>query len=1051
MRRLRLHGELADLVGADELDLEVASPAEAVRALTRQVPATRHVIERSAWQVLEDGAPVGWPELVVHRDAGTVIELVPVLEGGGDSGPLKILAGFLLLGAGLFFAAASVAVFGFEIAGLTFGLAAATALSGIAQMLAPTPNADYMAPEEASDRQTRLFAGATNLQGEGHPIPIVYGRMRVGSVQIGLRITSRRDWDAAELTTYSEATMIDVVSEGVVEGFAAPGLQSIYLDGTAIENPEGGTNFIGALAQLVDGDTGGAPMRGGVEQIRPVGVELVNTDGSVSEADNGAVVRTISDPDVSAARVTMRLPALWQFSSGSYSSTSVAWQIDIKPSGGSWTQASAALGFSGFGNPQSLSSPATQITIATSGTDISGFELLFTSGGLESLRADPGLVRIQVEWRDTGGAGAWLGGEILEFPTFKTTFFGGDAWAIPNNRTKFQGLAADQWDIRLTDVTGDSPPDGRVLFTVTVREYNPDGLFSGRTLQPYEEDFIVGDLPGYGSAPWDIRVKRLTVDASDPTTLQNRIFLDRISEIYDDEFEVADAARVETKINAETAGGRIPTRLYEIDGLKIQVPSNLTTSTRSYSGIWDGTFAASRVWYDNPAWILWDLLRSSRYGLGLAESQIDKWSLYDAAVWCDELVDDGAGGTHPRFTFNHVFSTHDDALNMAQAIASAMQCRLWWGSGKVFVTQDRPEASPRVFTNANVVGGVFRYQGLAQSARHTVAKVSYRDAGRSYDQAIDLVDRPYAIDRYGRRETDILAIGATHWAQARRRGRWELLTDELEAQTITFAVGVEEALVEPGMIAEVWDRHREEAEGGGRIVSVSTIPDHVELDRPIANASTLRVKLDDGSIHESDVTTTEVGSGPFTQFDLDTVLPGGRSILVNAPWIATSSAPRYWRVLSIRPLEQGTWEIEGLAHDPAKQDQVEDFADLGAPIAFHTSPTPATPETPTLTLEFDAGTDLWTVHVDWGYASPEPANLGRWTLIQVGIAALSWEEERLSSEQPVGTTVRTSVVVGDHDDVASQMLYCNAYGFTAAGDAISALASNSIGIPAVRS
>ncbi|MEY3711179.1 MAG: hypothetical protein RLZZ99_1000, partial [Actinomycetota bacterium] len=61
--------------------------------------------------------------------------------------------------------------------------------------------------------------------------------------------------------------------------------------------------------------------------------------------------------------------------------------------------------------------------------------------------------------------------------------------------------------------------------------------------------------------------------------------------------------------------------------------------------IWNGTFSAA-VWTSCPAWILWDLLTSSRYGFGdhIDTSQLDKWAFFAASKYSNELVDDGFGG-----------------------------------------------------------------------------------------------------------------------------------------------------------------------------------------------------------------------------------------------------------------------------------------------------------------------------------------------------------------------------------------------------------------------
>ena len=129
----------------------------------------------------------------------------------------------------------------------------------------------------------------------------------------------------------------------------------------------------------------------------------------------------------------------------------------------------------------------------------------------------------------------------------------------------------------------------------------------------------------------------------------------------------------------------LPTRQYEIKGIKCQVPTNYhprqeltTTSQPSYtrnisSGAdagsyqnWDGNLRGDistfdydsvnykKVWTDNPAWIFYDLCTNKRYGLGnhIDSDDIDKYELYHIAQYCDYLVTNGKVGTEPRFTAN---------------------------------------------------------------------------------------------------------------------------------------------------------------------------------------------------------------------------------------------------------------------------------------------------------------------------------------------------------------------------------------------------------------
>lgn len=57
----------------------------------------------------------------------------------------------------------------------------------------------------------------------------------------------------------------------------------------------------------------------------------------------------------------------------------------------------------------------------------------------------------------------------------------------------------------------------------------------------------------------------------------------------------------------------------------------------------------------------YDLVVSDRFGLGhrLTAANIDKWTLYQVAQYCDQMVPDGKGGdgTEPRYTCNVYIGT----------------------------------------------------------------------------------------------------------------------------------------------------------------------------------------------------------------------------------------------------------------------------------------------------------------------------------------------------------------------------------------------------------
>lgn len=187
LREVRLYGKLGQLFGRVH-HFAVASPAEAVRALIANFPTfERHVIdsgEQGVGYLVRVGTmPVGKEDLHHTASMDRAIRIAPVPAGRGK-GWGQILLGVVLIVASFF-----VPV-GYAFAGsLLFGAGVSLALGGVTQLLSPPPRgAD---PDEPFERKpSYLFDGAVNAVVQGHPVPILYGEMVVGSVVVSVGVTA---------------------------------------------------------------------------------------------------------------------------------------------------------------------------------------------------------------------------------------------------------------------------------------------------------------------------------------------------------------------------------------------------------------------------------------------------------------------------------------------------------------------------------------------------------------------------------------------------------------------------------------------------------------------------------------------------------------------------------------------------------------------------------------------------------------------------------------------------------------------------------------------
>lgn len=186
MKTIHLHGSLARFGGPFCLDVRDA--AEAVRALTVQIPGLREAIEAGNWHVvrgpLDGGESLSEDALRLGLPDDSEIHLLPAIEGAGN-GWANVIVGAILVVAGYFTFGATSGIGMAMIAG-----GAGLAIGGIVQLTTSTPESDYGSREEANKRPSFLFDGAANTSTQGLPVPVIYGRIKTGSVVISAGLSS---------------------------------------------------------------------------------------------------------------------------------------------------------------------------------------------------------------------------------------------------------------------------------------------------------------------------------------------------------------------------------------------------------------------------------------------------------------------------------------------------------------------------------------------------------------------------------------------------------------------------------------------------------------------------------------------------------------------------------------------------------------------------------------------------------------------------------------------------------------------------------------------
>lgn len=319
-------------------------------------------------------------------------------------------------------------------------------------------------------------------------------------------------------------------------------------------------------------------------------------------------------------------------------------------------------------------------------------------------------------------------------------------------------------------------------------------VIEGKTMSGYDRSRRI-DLPAFNERVL-LRVRRLTDSTSSRVT--DLIKMQSYAEVVDAKFRYPLTGLVYVEFDSELFPNALPNISIKKKWKIINVPSNYDPISRTYSGAWDGTW--KKAWSNNPAFVLYDLITNQRYGLDQRELGIalDKWSIYECAQYCDQMVPDGKGGTEPRYLCDVVIQSRVEAYQLVRDICSIFRGMSFWNGESLSIVIDKPRDASYIFTNDNVVNGEFTYTFASEKSMYTQCNVTFDDEQNMYQQDVEGVFETEAALRFGYNSTSITAIGCTRRSEANRRGRWILKTN-VKSTTVNFATGLE------GMIPTVGD------------------------------------------------------------------------------------------------------------------------------------------------------------------------------------------------------------------------------------------------------
>jgi len=485
-----------------------------------------------------------------------------------------------------------------------------------------------------------------------------------------------------------------------------------------------------------------------------------------------------------------------------------------------------------------------------------------------------------------------------------------------------------------------------------------------KTSANYERSHRI-DLPK-ADIGWTVRVRRLTPNSTSEY-ISDKMYVDAITEVIDLKLSYPNTALLGLQYDAETFSN-VAKVAVDLKGIKLQVPSNYDPVARTYMGMWDGTF--KRAYTNNPAWIYYDICTAKRYALGdrLTSAMLDKWSLYRLAQYCDQMIDDGKGGQEPRFTCNVYLQSTEDAYTILSKLAGVFRAISYWDGNSIVCDADIPQDTYFTYTRANVIDGLFEYTGTRARDRHTVAKVAWDNPANHYKTEYVYVRDEAAITKLGVRIAEIDAWGCTSEGQAQRAGLWALKSEQLETRTVSFKVGLDGYIPQPGRVIEIADELFAGRANGGRISAVSADRKVITLDRDdvVCRAGDRLVVNGENGKAQARIVSSKIGRKVTVTVAFD-------SVAAENVWVvdAQDLKTMKFRVMSITQDDKHQFSITALQYESAKYDAIDFGAFIDErPISIINPTTQAPVESVSITSEtmVQQGLAVETMVISWPQA-----------------------------------------------------------------------------------
>jgi hypothetical protein len=422
----------------------------------------------------------------------------------------------------------------------------------------------------------------------------------------------------------------------------------------------------------------------------------------------------------------------------------------------------------------------------------------------------------------------------------------------------------------LLDIGNPSNMDDTSTFK-HVRNVNDIGSPAGDISTPFKLPIINNySINNSFSSPEKryVKVNKLSTETFS-ILISKEVTFYKVTEIIPVNLSYPFSAIVGTKIDSKTFSS-LPSRSFDARLKLVQVPENYFPTQEGYrrtdkryydkkselnsaslenksiyQGDWNGSF--KMAWTDNPAWILYDLLTNTRYGLGrhIEVQDVNKWELYKIGRFCDavdadgyfEGVPDGRGGLEPRYSCNIIFKSDEKVFDSIQLISKLFRGQTFFRASEVSFVDERIKSPIATFSNNNVKDGYFSYSNLRRDQQFNTVEVSYLDRFENFTPKVEVVEDEEDIRSRGVFKKRVDGLGVTSRSMARRIGQHLIYRTIKENQRVAFTSGLEALLCQPGDLIIVDDDLKNEISNFGKVLNVDVDNEYIQLSGPYSSGS----------------------------------------------------------------------------------------------------------------------------------------------------------------------------------------------------------------------